>query len=729
MKLTSLAVSVAAMLLGGALFVACAGTEPPGGAWNGAQQSPSFAVPGRAQGDDVTNGLAGSDSEQRPPVLNGLPAVSFFYTRQHQGGALDLPPFRPGCDELWVIAEGPRNAQPARDRQGPDSGEMFGRDPRGTILPMPLQHTDVHAHVRGYLSVVDLAQRFANPYAEKIEAIYVFPLPDDAAVRDFVMQIGERQIRGVIRKREEARAIYQQAKAQGYRASLLEQARPNVFQQAVANLEPGKAIDIKLRYAHTLSYAADGYEFVFPMVVGPRYNPAGSRDGVGAAPAALPGSSGQPTEVTYLPPELRPGNDVSIEVDVDGGLPIGGITSPSHCIDVDRQAASRATVRLAGGATIPNRDFVLRFQVGGMESAASLFTCSDVTGGYLTLLLQPPAALAQLPRQPLELIFLIDCSGSMSGAPLQQAKAVVELAMSQLGPQDSLQIVGFADSPSAMATAPVPASCDNLLRARMHLASLQSGGGTEMLGGIEAALMQAGDGERRRCVFLLSDGFIGNETQIFTAVRERLGRARMFAVGVGSSVNRFLIEGVARLGRGACGYLLHDEAPGRAVAQLFERIGHPALADVAIDWGSANVREVFPARLPDLFAGRPVVVTARYEGAPPTAVQVSGCLGGRRVAFDAEVAEAKGDALLAALPALWARQKIRSLSDFAEIEGYQPAPARIEQLALQYNLMSPFTSFLAVDGSQRTAGDHGVTLPVPVPMPAGVRYETTVSDR
>lgn len=638
-----------------------------------------------------------------------------------------LPACRPGSDELWIFSEAPRAGLPAV-ADGPRSGQMVGRDAAGALLPMPLQHTDVHASVRSFLSVVDVTQRFANPYEQKIEAVYVFPLPDDAAVRDFVMQIGERQIRGIVRKRDEARAIYLEARQQGYRASLLEQARPNVFEQSVANLEPGAAIDVKLRYFHTLAYGSDGYEFVFPMVVGPRYNPPGWSDGVGAVTVDGGGDAHQPVVVPYSPDAVTPPNRVAVQVDLDAGLALADVQSPSHAIDVERRGATGATVRLTGGETVPDRDFVLRFRPGGEGNRACLFTGSDATGGYLTMLVQPPDALRDLPRQPLELVFLLDVSGSMQGTPLRQATAAIEMALGQLDAKDRFEIVCFANGTHAFAGRLVPVDAENVAQARSFLRSVDGRGGTEMLAGIRAALAIPAAPTHRRFVCFLTDGFIGNEVQIFDAVREELGAARVFSLGVGSSVNRFLLEGVARLGRGAVGYLLHDEPPGRAVAQLFEGIAHPALTDVVIDWGGADVRDVFPAQLPDLYAGRPVVVTARYAGEPPRTVQLRGKVGGGAARFDA-VACADGGEAATALPALWARRKIQALSDYAGLRGAEVSRGEVEQLALGYGLMSAYTSFVAVDASQRTAGDHGTTLTVPVPMPAGVRYESVGGSR
>jgi Ca-activated chloride channel homolog len=642
--------------------------------------------------------------------------------RNSAAGAGMLPPCRPGTDELWVFAEGALPAAATAD--GPGGGQLLGRDGAGMVTPLPLQHTDVKSRVRGYVSLVDLTQRFHNPYAEKIEAIYVFPLPDDAAVRDFVLQIGERQIRGIVRKRAEARAIYEQAKAEGFRASLLEQARPNVFEQAIANLEPGKSIDVRLRYVHTLAYASGSFEFVFPMVVGPRYNPPGWRDGIGVAPAHQNQTPSQPTSVGYLPPNERPANDVAVSIDVDAGMPIGDIQSPSHAVTIERSGPNRATVQLAAGSTIPNRDFVLRFAAATAQSTAAMFTGSDATGGYLTMLVEPPPPTERMPRLPVELVFLLDCSGSMDGVPLQQVKAAVEMALQPLGPQDSIQIIRFSDAASALAPRSLPATPPHLALAKSHLQELHSEGGTEMLSGIRAALGAPADPERQRCVFFLTDGYIGNEVEVFAAVRQQLGSSRIFALGVGSAVNRYLLEGVARLGRGGVGYLLHDEAPGQAVAQLFERIRHPALRDLAIDWGGADVSEVFPARLPDLLPGRPLAITARFRGEPPSHVELRGRVGNRAVALPVAVQTTTDETLATSLPALWARRKIQSLSDFAELEGRAMQPTEVEQLALGYGLMSAYTSFLAVDSSGRTAGTQGTTVHVPVPMPAGVKYQT-----
>jgi Ca-activated chloride channel family protein len=309
------------------------------------------------------------------------------------------PQSLPAADEeLWVIQKAASPA--ARDVDGqpiPGSGTLVAIPPGGKqeqLVPVPLKHTDVKAAISGYVAAVDVKQQFQNPYDGKIEAVYVFPLPTNAAVNEFVMTVGERKIRGIIREREEAKQIYEQAKAGGYVASLLTQERPNVFTQKVANIEPGKAIDIDIRYFHTLGYDDGWYEFVFPMVVGPRFNPPGTTGGIGSVGQGKTGTSGQKTEVQYLRPEQRSGHDIALSVDLNAGVPLEKVESRNHAVKVKREGAERMTVALGEADTVPNKDFVLRFKVAGEHTRSGLIAAKDEKGqGYFTLMLIPPENL------------------------------------------------------------------------------------------------------------------------------------------------------------------------------------------------------------------------------------------------------------------------------------------------------------------------------------------------
>jgi len=736
--------------------------NPGGGAVfeNSAPMTRSSAPNGGGFGGGFGFGGFASDSAGAPRGLDLVPPQSM--------------PARD--EEVWVIQKAAdAKPQAAGDDAVPGSGALM------TFLPgtkkevaVPLKHTDVRASVAGYVATVDVTQQFHNPYDGKIEAVYVFPLPHNAAVNEFLMTVGERKIRGIIRERQEAQKIYNAAKAQGYVASLLTQERPNVFTQAVANIEPGKRIDINIKYFSTLSYSDGWFEFVFPMVVGPRFNPPGSTDGVGAVgraiapqplpargqspiPLASPGVPGegekgskQAAEVQYLRPDERSGHNVSVAVQLDAGVAVGAIESRTHRVVVTKQSPSRAHVVLDEADRIPNRDFVLRWKVAGEGIKSGLIVRRDDRdhrddrgdrregqaaaeggGGYFALMLVPPENLKRLPRSPLEMVFTLDVSGSMEGQPIEQAKSAVRYALTHMGREDTFQVVRFAGGADAFAGRPVPATPDNVRRALRFIEGTDAGGGTMMIEGIRRSLAFPADESRPRCVAFLTDGYIGNEAEILGALHGVLGKSRVFSFGVGTAVNRYLMEHMAKLGNGAVAYVGQEDRNEGAdvMAAYFERISHPALTDISIDWGGAKVGEVFPQRVPDLFVGRPVILTGRFTGTAPATVRITGRVRGEAQAM--QVTANSDDAATGAakaLPLVWARMKIADLADRSTYEPVGELPGQIRQVALDYGLMSAYTAFVAVDSLTRTAGDHGTTVPVPVPVPAGVRYETTVSE-
>ena len=707
----------------------------------------------------VTEGLSvGEDASDRAylplPVEESLAASVIEPKQRASGRALmradrsfedptELPALAPG-EELWIITP------PGRSADDPVGIEDFGtiedtRPGSGALLatvvsddgdiagdpvevPLPLAHTAVHAQLVGYVGTVDVTQQFENPFDEKIEAVYLFPLPERAAVSEFVMTIGERRIRGILRERADAEAIYRQARAQGYQASLLTQHRPNVFEQKVANIEPGNRIDVNIRYFHTLAHRDGWYSFVFPTVVGPRYNPPGFADPVHALPRADFEPVSQGAGVRYLRPEERSGHDISIAVALDAGVAIEALKA-SHEINETRTGADTASIELANRATIPNRDFVLDFKVTGERIKANLLTHADREKGqgYFTMMLYPPSGLEDLHRHPVEMVFVVDSSGSMEGAPITQAKEAMLEALDLLEPTDTFQIIRFSYDASQFGQNPVPATRDNLALAKQYVRSLRAGGGTEMNEGVRAALGFAPDPERLRFVTFMTDGYIGNETEILGEIHDLLGDSRIFSFGVGDSVNRYLLERMALVGRGAVTYLDLGDSGGEVMRLFFDRISHPALARLQIDWGDMVVTEVYPSRLPDLFLGRPVVVTGKYMG-EAGAPMVNGYAGGKSLAF--AVPHEAGEDAHAFIPKIWARLRIADLSDRQAWvrDPYNELARAIKQTALEYGLMSDYTAFVAVDANGRTAGGHGTTVHQAVPVPDGVRYQTTVSE-
>ena len=633
-------------------------------------------------------------------------------------------------EELWIIARSPDKTKskgdPNRD-DNPGCGSLMAKvSSAPKKIPVPLKHTDVQGQVSGYIATVDVTQKFHNPFNEKIEAVYVFPLPQNAAVNEFVMTIGERRIRGVIRERQEAEQIYMDARRKGKVASLLIQERPNIFTQSVANIEPGKEIDIHIKYFHTLAYVDGSYEFVFPMVVGPRFNPPHTTDGVGAVGVGMQGASGQKTEVSYLRPNERSGHDIAVSLEIDAGVAIEKVSSSSHVIQVKSQAQNKSTVSLSPADRIPNRDFILRYKVAGKSIKANLLTYRDKRGGFFTLMLYPPEDQATLDRRPMEMIFVLDCSGSMSGLPIAKAKMAIERALKRLNEEDTFQIIRFSSNSSRLGPAPVVGTPVNIQRGLDYLTSLESGGGTMMIEGIKAALDFPHDPDRLRVVSFMTDGYIGNEMEIFGEVQQRLGSSRIFSFGIGSSVNRYLIEGLARLGRGAVAYVGLDDSGGEAVDKFYESVRHAALTDLKLDWGSMKVREVYPTRIPDLFAGRPVILTGRFDGDVPTLVQASARAAEKNIDFTILANSEKAQNTHSGIPSVWARKQIAILRDRALREPGGEIYQSIKNVALEYSLLSSQTAFIAVDSTSQTQGDHGTTVPVAVPVPAGVKYSTSV---
>ena len=604
----------------------------------------------------------------------------------------------------------------------------------GEAVPLPLEHTEVAATVSGFLASVEVVQRFGNPFPDPIEAVYVFPLPQRAAVYAMEMQVGDRRIKGMVKKRAEARAVYEQAKAAGKTASLLTQERPNVFTQSVANILPGDTILVTLRYAEDLRYDRGAYEFVFPMVVGPRYVGGGVPTGK-AGTGWSPDTSRIPDASRITPPllkkGLRPGNDIMVTLQVDAGMPIRNVFAPSHRVSKAWAGKERVTVALAQGDTIPNRDFVVRYEVDGDRPEAALLAHHDERGGHFLMMVQPSADVADGEVAPREYVFVVDTSGSMSGFPLQQAKRVMKRCLDGMRRGDSFQVVTFAGSARRLFPKAVEATRANVKAAEKALSHHSGGGGTEFLPALELALRSPADPQRARVVLFITDGYIGYEGQVLEYVQRHLGDANVFPLGVGSAVNRFLIDGMARIGLGEPSYILNDESPDPLVKRFYEYVSKPSLTSIDVDWGGLDVEALTPGRLPDLFAERPLFVMGRYGRGGTGTVRIRGKLGGRSYEEKLEVSLPEGAAARdhEAIPYLWARRTISDLMDVWRTAGdrREETEEAVTELALEYQLMSQFTSFVAVDETVRNPDGSPRTVAVPVPLPEGVSEDAAPS--
>ena len=607
-------------------------------------------------------------------------------------------------------------------------------DPNGTPKAVcPLKHTDVKAQISGFLSRVTVTQEFENPFKEKIEAVYTFPLPQNAAVDDMTMIVGNRTVRGKILRREEAEAVYEAAKNNGQTASLLNQERPNIFTQSVANILPGEQIKIVISYVETLKYDDGSYEFVFPMVVGPRYVPgnATGAQGNGFAPDTDSVPDGSKITPAPAPPGMRAGHDISLDVTLDAGVPIDALDSKTHDVSVERQNDRSAHITLKDLATIPNKDFILRYDVAGKKLEDAVLTHSSGTGGFFTLILQPPERVTVEDVTPKELVFVLDTSGSMSGFPIEKAKETMKLALDNLYPSDTFNLITFSGDEHILFPEPVPATKENLAKAQAFLETRQGSGGTEMMKAIKASMDPTDKQDHIRIVVFMTDGYVGNDLQIIGEVQKH-PKARVFAFGIGNSVNRFLLDNMAKYGRGEVEYVGLKDDGSAAARRMHERIRNPLLTDISVDWNGLAVADVYPKSIPDLFGAKPVVLTGRYSGNGKGTIRLKGKMSGRdfvrEIPVDFSTAQSHD-----VLATLWARTRVDDLMS-QDFNGAQQGNMKddvkqsIIQLGLDYRLMTQFTSFVAVEEMIVTDGGQPRRVDVPVEVPEGVNRETAYGD-
>ncbi len=594
------------------------------------------------------------------------------------------------------------------------------------ILEFPLKHTSVYAQISGFLAQVEVKQHFHNPHNEKIEAVYVFPLPENSAVNEMIMVVGKRNIYGEIHKRKVARQIYEQARAVGKRTALLEQERPNIFTQSVANIQPGEEIVITIRYVQALKYDRGVYRYVFPMVVGPRFIPGSptGKKGTGWAPD----TNTVPDASRITPPVIKPGrrsgHDISLTVSLNAGLSIEDLNSKSHDIELTDEGIGRATVSIMTQDTIPNKDFILEYCVAEEKARGAYLTHYSQQGGYLLLMIQPSIESVTQNIEPKEIFFVVDCSGSMSGYPIQKVKEAMYYCIQGISPDDTFQIIRFSSNASAFSPKPVPATRLHKEEALDYIQALYGSGGTMMIEGIKACLDYPRAPERKRIVFFMTDGFIGNDSQILAAIKEKVGTTRLFSFGVGSSPNRSLLERMAQLGHGTAQYIRQDQDAQPVITAMLSRISKPYLTDVEIDWGGLAVSDVYPSPIPDLYSAQPLILFARYDTAGEGGVTLRGRINGQPYEEQIWITLPDWNPDNGSLASVWAREKIKYLM-LEQLGGrMRSIEEEVTNLALEYNLMSQYTSFVAVDEVVPEGSDTTLprTIAIPVPMPEGVSF-------
>ncbi len=585
---------------------------------------------------------------------------------------------------------------------------------------LPLKSTRVEAVVAGVVADVTVTQTYANTGATPLEATYVFPGSTRAAVHGLTMTVGDRRVRARIKEKEEARATYEAAKSAGKTASLLEQQRPNVFSMAVANILPGDSVQVELRYTELLAPVDGVYEFVYPGVVGPRYSTGRAPDHA-AAPAPEIATShlhaGEPDPAAY-----------SIFVRLAAGLPIREAACVTHAVDIAYSSPAEATITLdPDDPASSTRDFIIRYRLAGDALQAGLLVSAapDPHGDhYFLAMVQPPARPAPAATPPRDYVFIVDVSGSMNGFPLDTAKHLFRRLLPSLRPIDTFNVLLFAGDSATLSPTPLPATRENLDAAVAFLDQQQGGGGTELLAALRRAIaLPRPRADTSRIVAILTDGYVDIEADAYALVRQNLSRANVFAFGIGSSVNRHLIESLARAGQGEP-FVATDSVLAETEADRFaDMIASPVLSGVSARFDGVSAREVEPASLPDVFAQRPVILFGKWDGRAAGRLQLTGRSGGADNGrpFVAELPFASATSVPAeTLARLWARTRIASLSDDLAVRQTPELVSAITQLGLKHELLTRFTSFVAVDELVRRTTPDFKSVNQPLPLPEGV---------
>jgi len=580
----------------------------------------------------------------------------------------------------------------------------------------------VEVSIKGMVASTVINQIFTNNTEEPIEAVYIFPLPNNSAVYDMKMLIKDRLIQGEIKEREEAKRIYIEAKNEGKRAALTEQERPNIFTNSVANVMPNDTIIVQLQYVEKLQFEDGIFSLCFPIVIGPRYIHGNSILGYSGTGWAFDTDIVQDaSRITpqVIPPGYRSGNNISIKVDLDSGLPIEEISSVSHELNIIKNENDNFTIDLKDEKVIPNKDFVLEYQMkDGKDPQAALFTSKKSKDNYFMLMVVPPSQAETTEQLSKEMIFVIDVSGSMAGTSINQAKRGLKYALSNLNEDDHFNIIQFESNYKIYRLQPLQATKENIAKALKYVGKLSANGGTEAKPALLQAMRQASNSEAVSTILFLTDGDVGNEDDIIRAVNNNLGNARLFSVAIGSAPNRHLLNKVSKFGRGTFTNIASLNEVESKMKLLFEKIEKPVLADVQLKIDNA---ELYPNPIPDLFTGQPMIVFGKLGKSNSDLAVLKGRNNSGiftlKLPFDLDKAPVE-----TAIPTLWAREKIGGLMDEFRLGNASVKPSIIE-LAIEHHLLTKFTSFVAVEN--KIVNPSGVTnlQKIPVDSPDGMVFE------
>jgi len=576
----------------------------------------------------------------------------------------------------------------------------------------PLKETNVTANINGVIADIYVMQTYANLGEKPINASYVFPASSRVSVHGMKMEIGDKVVTAVIKERQEAKQVFEEAVSEGKSASLLEQQRPNVFSMNVANIMPGDVVCIELHYTELIISTEGVYQFAFPTVVGPRYS---------NQPASTAPQSDKWVASPYLPDGKTPPGTYSITVNLSAGMPIADITCTSHKIDVAPDGGSAARVTLADPNDFAgNRDFILDYKLSGPEMSCGLMLNAGEKENFFMLMVQPPQRFEVGDIPPREYIFVLDVSGSMNGYPLDTAKTLIKDLLSNLRQTDTFNLILFSGASFQMSPQSVPATEKNIKNAISLIDKEEGGGGTELAAALEKAIAipMEKKGNISRNIVVITDGYIAEETATFELIRKNLNKASFFSFGIGTSVNRFLIDGIAKAGLGEP-FIVTAPNETSAVAKRFRTyIQSPLLTNIKVEYNGFDAYDIEPPNLPVLFAQRPIVLFGKWRGEPTGTIRITGKTGNRDYVQEIQLSEIEPLETNTAIGYLWARTKVERLMDYGFNYADEDAVKKeVTAIGLKYSMMTQYTSFVAVIDEIRNTDKNSTDVDQPLPLP------------
>ena len=607
-----------------------------------------------------------------------------------------------------------RASEPASDYYAAETSESpYFELTRGEITHFPLKSTKVTASIAGVIADVQIEQTYQNTSDAPIEATYVFPGSTRAAVYGLTMEVDGRIVHAKIKEKEEAKKIYQEAVKQGKTASLLVQTRPNVFKMKLGNVIPGDEIKVTLKYTELLVAEEGEYQFVFPTVVGPRYAGGTDKEGAGESWVGNPHlNEGEKALETF---------DLSVQLNT--GLPLQEAKVDTHKTDVSYTGKNSATFTLQPSERHgSNRDFILRYRLAGqaVESGLLLYEGGEAGENFFLAMIQPPARIAKESVVAREFIFVVDVSGSMNGFPIETAKNLAKDLFGRLTPADRFNLLLFAGGSEVLSAESLPASAANVRKAVQFLDKESGGGGTELLPALRRAFALPAVEGVSRSVVVITDGMVTVETEAFDLVRSNLSKCNVYSFGIGSSVNRFIIEGLAKAGMGEP-FVVEEPGQAKEVSRRFrEYIESPVLTGITHAFTGFDAYDIVPVSIPDVLAHRPVLVFGKYRGEASGGIELKGTAGNGPWSAQLLAENAVRGPGNSALRYLWARHRVRELQDYYELKSSGELRQEVVNLGLTYNLLTPFTSFVAVDEVIRNPGGETNPVKQPLPLPQGM---------